>query len=142
MLLVPEEDTDAASVGSVGFAASTDNQGNARLIDKHMTTKLPLSFVLLEQLQARSMVLELRWLARDLNQPADDLTNFRFEDVDAEFRVPVVWAELEFKILRTLSSEASNFSDQLSSLKASSTSGSTLAPPSSRAEKLSTRGPW
>ena len=28
MLLVPEEDTDAASVGSVGFAASTDNQGN------------------------------------------------------------------------------------------------------------------
>ena len=134
------------SVGSVGIAASTDNQGNSRMIEKYMTTKVPLAFVLLElssQLQARSMVLDLRWLARDLNQPADDLTNFRFEGFTPGLRVPAIWSDLKFKVLHLLSDESISFTDTLEAFRSSSSGSlSPAATFSKKGEKLRTRDPW
>jgi hypothetical protein len=145
-LLVPECESDRSFVGSVGIAASTDNQGNSRMIEKHMTTKLPLAYVLLElssRLQARSMVLDLRWLARDLNQPADDLTNFRFDDFTAALRVPVVWSEINFKVLHLLGNEAIGFSEALETLRGTTQGmASRAGGRTALSEKLGVRDPW
>ena len=146
MLLVPDVASDESLVGSVGFAASTDNQGNSRLVEKHMTTKLPLSLVLLElstQLQERNMVLDIRWLRRDANQPADDLTNSEFSNFNPALRIPVTWKELEFKVLHTLSEQASSFAEQLGELKRKRKEGPEVtASFTAKGKKLRERDPW
>ena len=146
MLLVPDALSNEALIGSVGFAASTDNQGNARLVEKHMTTKMPLSLVLLElssQLQDRNMVLDLRWLRREENQPADDLTNEEFSNFSESLRVAVSWKDLDFKVLHTLAEQATSFSDQLGELKRRRKEvGEVLPVSSSRGPKLRERDPW
>ena len=146
MLLVPASASEATSIGSVGLAASTDNQGNSRLLEKHMSTKLPLAFVLLElssQLQARSMTLDLRWLARDLNQPADDLTNFKFDGFTPGLRVPAVWSDLKFMILHLLADDSISFTDTLEAFRAAGAGPlSSSGTPRAKGEKLRTRDPW
>ena len=89
------------------------------------------------------MVLDLRWLARDLNQRADDLTNFRFDDFTAALRVPVVWSEINFKVLRLLANEAIGFSEALETLRGTPqgmTSGA--GGRTALSEKLRVRDPW
>ena len=108
MLFVPVEMDGNSGQGSVAVACGTDNRGNSMMVDKWMTTKYPLCNVLMElteQLFARQLALRLGWTPREANQPADDLTNGRFERFSASHRVSVQWADLDFKILPDLMKE-------------------------------------
>ena len=52
-----------------------------------MTTKYPSMLILLEtaeELSHKNCELQLRWIRRDINQLADDLTNEEFKEFDPE----------------------------------------------------------
>jgi hypothetical protein len=146
MLLIDPARGDDLTEASIGFAASTDNQGNARLVERHMTTKLPLALVLLElstQLQQRNMVMKLEWLERGANQPADDLTNGEFKLFSASLRVQAEWETLEFAVLPQLLEHLGVFRDQVAELK----SNKVHVESSDRADtakrpRLRERDPW
>ena len=57
-----------------------------------LTTRYPLGVVLMElahQMKLRRMVLRARWLPRDENQEADDLTNYEYRHFDQAKRILV-----------------------------------------------------
>ena len=87
--------------------------------------------------------MDLRWLARELNQPADDLTNMKFGAFNPSLRIHFTWKEIKFKILHLLSDEALGFAELLSSIKESglpaSASSDTVA---KKGDKLRARDPW
>lgn len=60
----------------------TDNQSNTYALSKWMSTKFPLTLLIMEfseTLRLGQCELSLDWIARDFNQLADDLTNNVFE---------------------------------------------------------------
>ncbi len=77
--------------------ALTDNKGNGHVLHRMMTTKFPMSAVLMELAtrmgQARARVL-LQWTPRELNAEADALANGRTGGFDERRRVTVDWAAL------------------------------------------------
>ena len=88
MVLLPLSDwsRSADSTGYLTFGCGTDNQGNAFLLDKMMTTKFPLGIILMElahQLGLRRAVLRAEWLPRLQNEEADALTNAGFHTFDS-----------------------------------------------------------
>ncbi|CAE7463581.1 unnamed protein product, partial [Symbiodinium pilosum] len=67
------------STGSI--TGATDNQGNTYAVTKLMSTKYALPILLMElseTLRLGSIFLDLRWVFRERNQWADDLTNGEF----------------------------------------------------------------
>ena len=55
-----------------------------------MTSKFPSTLILMElaeEIAAKRCELRLRWLRRDDNQFADDLTNEKFDAFDMKFRI-------------------------------------------------------
>ena len=62
------------------MTGSTDNQGNAYAVQKAMSTKYPLALLLMElseEMRGQQVVLDLRWMPRETNQEADDLSNLK-----------------------------------------------------------------
>jgi hypothetical protein len=102
----------AAPVGgalSLALHCVTDNQGNEALIAKNMTTKFPLYLILLEiteLVNASNWSLQLSWKARELNQTADDLTNDKFDEFDANLRLNPPLDQLPWKVLPRLYQDA------------------------------------
>ena len=87
------------------LSGSTDNRGNTFATAKLMSTKYPLTILLMElseQMRARSTVLHLSWLQRDLNVQADALTNQEYGDFDSSLRVGVVPDKLPWIVLHKL----------------------------------------
>ena len=59
-------------------------------MSKFMSTKWPLTVLLIElaeHLRAASVQLHLRWVPRDSNTEADDLTNEKFDAFDQALRI-------------------------------------------------------
>ena len=78
--------------GIASITGSTDNQGNSFATAKMMSSKWPLTVLLIElseQLRAKNMELQLLWRQRDLNQEADDLTNGIYTAFDPARRISV-----------------------------------------------------
>ena len=87
----------------------TDNRGNSFVIKRLMTTRFPLSLILMEaaaMLHLRGDDIELDWLPRDLNQEADDLTNGRFDAFTPERRIRVDWRSQEWLVLNDMARSA------------------------------------
>jgi hypothetical protein len=90
------------SHGLLKCSGATDNQGNSYVVNKFMTTALPLSAVLMQLavlLAARNLWLNLEWLPRTANTEADMLTNNDFSLFDPSLRVPVSWGQLDFTVM-------------------------------------------
>ena len=106
MVLVPEgEGFCGETAASFSLSCGTDNQGNAYLLDRMMTTKYPLAVVLMElahQMRRRRLVLRAHWLPRLENEEADALTNFDFRHFDKGKRIPVALDTLGFGIMPRL----------------------------------------
>ena len=69
-----------------------------------MATKYPLTLLLMElseQMRARSTVLHLSWLQRDLNVQAYTLTNHEYGDFDNSLRIDVVPDKLPWIVLHS-----------------------------------------
>jgi hypothetical protein len=91
------------------FSGGTDNQANIHSVKKLISTKYPLTILLMElseQLRYRNASLSLRWVPRTLNQEADDLTNNDFSKFDSGNRICIDQKTLEFKVLREINEAA------------------------------------
>ena len=105
MVVLPEAETDSATVGLASLTCGTGNQGNHYLLDNLMTTKYPLGIVLMElscQLGLRRACLQARWIPRLQNEEADALTNGDYRNFCLEKRIPVDLQDLSFRVLNDL----------------------------------------
>ena len=113
---VPTENTAAANRGMTHCQGVTDNQGNSFVISRFMTTKFPLSAVLMQlatMLSHRQLLLELTWVPRTENTEADALTNGEFEGFDPRLRLEVSLDLHPFTILKELVELGSAFEAEL-----------------------------
>ena len=120
MVLLGPDVLDGSRRGRVSLTAYTDNQGNGYLLDKMLTTKMPLAMILLElgcQLQHHRLDLGLQWVPRDQNTEADDLTNGRCQEFDANKRIHVDLGTLPFRILPKLLTSAQTYEEPLEAAK-------------------------
>ena len=91
------------------------------VLNKFMTVRFPLAPVLMElavQLRMRNLELRLDWLPRDLNQPADSLSNFDFQEFSPELQVKVQLEDMNFCILDEMLEEGAAMYAELAKLKA------------------------
>jgi hypothetical protein len=105
MVLVPDVDPRGETSATLSLSCGTDNQGNAHLLDRMLTTKYPLGVVLMElahQMRARRLILRAHWLPRLENEEADALTNFDYRHFDPTKRVDVKLEDLRFAVLNEL----------------------------------------
>ena len=80
----------------------TDNLGNAYAVSKWMSTKFPLTVLVMElseSLRLGNSFLALDWLRRDKNQLADDLSNMDFKHFDLRARVRWLPDQQEWQVL-------------------------------------------
>jgi hypothetical protein len=94
-------------------AAGTDNQANEAVTEKRSSTKWPLGMIMMQfsrSMRKKNLLLKLRWKPREFNQPADDLTNGKFDSFDPKLRIPISWAELKKEVLDMLAPFAEEFS--------------------------------
>ena len=107
---------------SMRLTALTDNVANSYVLKKYLSCKFPLSIILLElscQLKKAGMELDLHWIPRDQNVPADSLTNGRFEDFEEDKRINVEFEDLEFIILKDLIEMAGKLNEEIKMVKTS-----------------------
>jgi hypothetical protein len=96
---------DGSSSSVAKFKALTDNQGNAKMALKNITTKMPLAAVYMQlvlHLAAKDVEMELEWLSRDDNVPADAITNGNFELFSPELRIMVKLEDLDIALMMKL----------------------------------------
>ena len=93
----------------VTMTALTDNLANTHVLRRYGSSKYPLSIVAMElavQLDQVGVDLQLQWVPRAQNQPADDLTNERFVDFDESNRIVVDFETLPFMVMDRLLEKA------------------------------------
>ena len=122
VLLPPTRfDRSRATTGLITIGCGTDSQGNTFLLDKLLTTKYPLSVVLMElscQLGLRRAALRANWIPRLQNEEADALTNLDFRHFDSASRIDVDSGKLPFKVLNDLFAEGESYLEELEALRA------------------------
>ena len=114
----------APGAGRMRCSGGTDNQGNSFVVQKLMTTKYPLAPILMQLttlLARRGLWLELDWVPREDNQPADDLTNSEFGRFDLSKRIPFHWSKLPCDVLSSLLQEGKSFEAEMKLRKRSKT---------------------
>ncbi|CAL1153955.1 unnamed protein product [Cladocopium goreaui] len=111
--------TDAKATDT-GAWIGTDNQGNTYAVNKLMSTKFPLTLLVLElseTLRLRNCELGLEWIPREYNQLADDLTNEDFSKFPGERRVQWVGGNTKWYVLDGLMDKAKEFFTELQKAK-------------------------
>ena len=89
-------------LASFRLTGSTDNQGNSYVVQKLMSSKFPLCVVLMElveQLDIRGAWLDLKWVPREENSEADDLSNFKVGGFSPDKELHVDLEALEWRVL-------------------------------------------
>ena len=90
--LVPAADVEASFGSIVVVPALTDNQTNGRVLNKLMTTRFPLSAVVMElaeEMKGRGLIAEVAWAPRSTNEEADALSRGVTDGFDAALRAEV-----------------------------------------------------
>ena len=98
----------------------TDNQSNTYALSKWMSTKFPLTLLIMEfseTLRLGRCELSLDWIARDFNQLADDLTNNDFEKFVGFPRVRWDPKREKWLVLESFLKHASEFHAELAKEK-------------------------
>ena len=100
-LFIPE----GLSVGRCACTGATDNQGNAYIVARGLTTSFPLNIVMMQvvaDLERRGAWLNLQWTRRDKNQEADDLTNMDYSKFDGARRICGEWRTADYDVMARL----------------------------------------
>lgn len=108
--------------GRVSITGFTDNLSNAFLLDRFLTTKFPLSLILMELaklLEEFGLDLDLAWIPREQNEEADDLSKGRYERFDMNNRVEVEMENIPFRILRRMLKAATELDAEIKEKKTS-----------------------
>jgi len=131
------------------FTGGTDNQSNTFATRKLLSTKFPLTILIMElseQLRVRNSALSLRWVPREQNQEADDLTNLNFCKFNEKHRIPLEPAKLDFLVLGELNQAAGELYKDLLKEKENKLAG--IPDPKKAAlkrkvtERLKWKDPW
>ena len=99
------KDWPRGASGSMMGQAITDNLGNSFVVAKQMTTKYPVTLLLMELtewLKDLDMVLDLKWVPREQNGEADALSNMDVKDFDAQLRIDIQPEHIPWKIMNKL----------------------------------------
>ena len=102
--------------------AMTDNLSNEYAVKKFMTSKYPGTVLLMElaeELRAQDLGLRLKWVRRDGNQWADDLTNEEFSKFSLSQRVDIDAKMVKWRIFDRLDAESKKLYDQIQEIKIS-----------------------
>ena len=100
--------------------AFTDNAGNEYIVKRGMSTKFPITLLIIELnevLRTEGITATLSWIRRDENQLADDLTNEEFSKFDMEMRVRVTRDNLEWLVLEELLPESNELYTEIQKFK-------------------------
>ena len=100
--------------------AFTDNLGNSFVMRKGMSTKFPLTLLLMEassMMREKNFVATLDWISRNENQEADALTNQEFEGFDPSLRVEVDMRKGKWIVLDELTEESQKLYEEIRSRK-------------------------
>ena len=139
---------EADTVATISQAA-TDNKSNGFALDKLMTTKYPLSLMLMELsvwMEENNDTLQLNWMRRDKNQPGDDLTNEDFTKFDMNKRIEVSITKdkvhgKSLKVLSSLMQAADSLHKEVLIAKKQTTPFAKLTR-NNKKEKFRIRQPW
>ena len=106
----------------IAITGLTDNKGNSQALAKFMTTKFPLSAVLMELAAWIPCIsggkgLSLLWVPRLQNEEADALSNEHFADFDPAKRITVAPADLPWKVLPSMIAYGSDLLARCEQLK-------------------------
>ena len=115
MMFGPEAGWTTGSA-AVTLTALTDNLGNTHVLKRYGSSKYPLSIVAMElavQLDMLGIDMQLQWVPRAQNQPADDLTNDQFDDFDPSNRLTVDFEALPFQVMNRLLKKAGELDAEL-----------------------------
>ncbi len=85
-----------------GITGVTDNLGMSMAASKGLSTKFPVSALLIElteQLRYRSLDLALEWKRRDENTLADAITNQDFKEFDENLRLDCDLGKIQWQVL-------------------------------------------
>ena len=129
--------------GTCWVKGSTDNLSNAYAVSKWMSTKFPLTILIMElseTLRTRDCELNLQWVTRDLNQLADDLTNQKFDSFPLDKRIQFVGGDTKWLVLDRLMHKAQEFHEELAREKKQRSSNPKPKP--KRANKKRKMEPW
>ena len=102
--------------GRFSITGFTDNASNSFVVDKYLSTKFPVSLVLMElayQLGGMEVSLNLHWIPREQNEEADDLSKGRFEKFDPKKRIEVDLEKMDFKIIPVLAEVAGRLDEEI-----------------------------
>ena len=98
---------------SLACGGGTDNKSTGQLVQKRLSTKLPLMVVLMDYLafcEEQGLRCQLDWRPRITNVEADQLTNKDFSAFDLKRRIEVSWDQLHFPMIELLMRFAESFS--------------------------------
>ena len=133
------------------ITGETDNQGISLAMRKFMSTKWPLSGLLIElseQLRQRNIELHLDWLPREKNCEADAITNQDFTSFSAELRIHFDPTDLRWIVLERAMGWAKQIYDDSESRKQKRKAGKFVSAKiwkrrrTSAAERLRSNDPW
>ena len=96
-------------LGTIAITGSTDNQGNAYVAQKLLSTKWPLTISLMElveQMRCRKVELYLQWVQRDSNVEADALTNDDYSAFEPCNRVEIDGSKIPWAVLPLVMAES------------------------------------
>ena len=108
--------SDKPGRGAAWVRAGTDNQSNSYAVSKMMSTKYPLTLLVMElseTLRTRNCELMLEWIPRERNQLADDLTNEKFDSFPERKRVKAIGGDTKWLVLERLMAKATEFFQEL-----------------------------
>ena len=100
--------------------AFTDNAGNEYIVKKGMSTKYPITLLIIELnevLRQGGVTASLVWVRRDENQLADDLTTEEFGKFDASKRIQVNEENLRWLVLEELLPESNKLFEEVQKFK-------------------------
>ena len=110
----------AKSKGVCWVRAGTDNQSNTYAVSKMMSTKYPLTLLVMElseTLRSKGCELNLFWIPRERNQLADDLTNEKFDHFPAGCRKRWIGGDTKWLVLDRMIFKSREFFEELQSEK-------------------------
>ena len=100
-----DPDARRYSVTTCGITGGTDNKGNSYIVSKMLSTKFPITPLVIElseQLRYRCAELYLTWIPRENNQEADDLSNLKFDDFSPDKRINFTVSGIPWKVFTEL----------------------------------------
>jgi hypothetical protein len=90
----------------------TDNTAADHLVQKRLSTQVPLMFILMDYLahcESVGLRCQMDWRPRDTNVEADDLTNQIFDKFNLDKRIQLRWEDLKFPMLDLLITFSESF---------------------------------